>query len=169
MRRRRILRMYDRFRPGPDLSHEIDILFKDLRDDSYLFMGNLRGYRLQPSEDLQTLRPLTYVLKLGRANLSGLVLAPIIDLPDDTGSLGIEVATPEGLLVASVRVSLVAIAQHRPLRFVFAPIPSSAGPLVLRVVVHDTSTPGRVFEWRKRGLWGLGRLATQPFCAFIFT
>ena len=169
MRRRRILRMYDRFRPGPDLSHEIDNLFKDLRDDSYLFIGNLKGYRLQPSEDLQTLRSLTYVLKLGRSNLSGLVLAPILDLPDDTGSLGIELATPEGLLVASVRVSLAAIAQHRPARFVFAPIPSSAGPLVLRVVVHDTSTPVRVFEWRKRRLWGLGQLVTQPFCAFIFT
>jgi SAM-dependent methyltransferase len=167
-RHRRALRIAERFWPGPDLAPQIDPTFQNLLDDSYLFLGNLRGYRLQPSENLQTLRVLAYALTLGRPNLSGLMLAPIIDLPDDTGSLGIELATPDGSTVAHARVSLSEIEPHRPVRLVFPPVPSSAGGMVLRVDVRDTATPARLFEWRKRRFLGLGRLATRPFCAFIF-
>jgi hypothetical protein len=168
LRRRRVLRIADRFRPGPDLSPQIDPAFQNLLDDSYLFLGALRRFRLQPSENLQSRRPLEYALQLDRPNLSGVMLAPIVDLPDETGSLGIELATPDGLTIASARVSLSEIELHRPVRFVFPPLPSSRGTIVLRVDVRDAATPVRLFEWRKRRFLGLGRLATRPFCAFIF-
>ena len=168
VRRRRALRIADRFRPGPDLAPQIDPIFQNLLDDSYLFLGNLGGYRLQASETLQTLRVRSYALQLGRPNLSGLMLAPIIELPDDTGSLGIELETLDGATVAKARVSLAEIEPHRAVRFAFPPVPSSVGRMVLRVDVRDPTSPVRLFEWRKRGFLGLGGLTTRPFCAFIF-
>ena len=168
MRHGRFLRVLSRFRPGPDLSPTINPAFQDLLDDSHLFFGDLRGYRLQSSEDLKIVRSLTYRLRLDRPNLTGLILAPISDLPDETGSLGIELVTPDGSTAARARISLSEMEPHRPVRFVFPPVESNARSLELRVEVRDTATPVRLFEWRKRRFFGLGRPATRPFCAFIF-
>jgi ubiquinone/menaquinone biosynthesis C-methylase UbiE len=168
MRRRRLLVLSDRFRPGPDLSPHIDPSFQDLLDDSHLFLGNLRGYRLHPSEDLQAVRVLSYALALERPKLAGLALAPIVDLADEGGSLGIELATPDGLAVAGARVPLGGIAPHHPVRFEFPALSPSVRSVVLRVDVRDTTTPVRLFEWRKRRFSGLGPLVTRPFCALIF-
>jgi SAM-dependent methyltransferase len=168
MRRRRLLRLFCRFRPGPDLLPQINPAFQDLLDDSYLFLGRLRGYRLQPSEDLRPPRFVGYSLRLARPNLSGLLLAPIIDLPGETGSLGVELTTPDGVTLAGARVALSELDQHRPARLMFPPVPSSVQRVVLRVDVRDTTTPVRLFEWRKRRFFGLRRLATRPFCGFIF-
>lgn len=168
MRCRRLLRLFSRFRPGPDLLSQINPAFHDLLDDSYLFLGNLKGYRLQPSEDLRSPGVLVYWLRLDRPNLSGLLLAPIVDLPEQSGSLGIELEAADGLTVAGARISLSEIDQHRPVRFVFPPVPSSARPLTLRVDVRDTATSVRLFEWRKPRGFGVRRLKTRPFCAFIF-
>jgi SAM-dependent methyltransferase len=168
IRSRRLLRIAERWRPGPDLSSQIDPIFQNLLDDSYLFLGNLRRYRLQPSETLEPGRVLEYALKLDRPNLSGIVLAPIIELPDETGSLGIELATPDGSTIASARISLAEIEPHRPVRFAFPSVPSSPGSVLLRIDVRGSATSVRLFEWRKRRFFGLGGLAAQPFCAFIF-
>jgi hypothetical protein len=167
LRGRPALRLLERFRSGPDLSRQIDPAFHDLLDDSYMLLGVV-GYRLQPSEDLQALGCRRYPLALDRSNLSGLMLAPIIDLPEESGSLGIELATPEGVPVARAWVPLTKIAPVAPVRFAFAPVASSARPLVLRVDVRDATTPVRLFEWRQRRLGGLGGLRTRPFCAFLF-
>jgi hypothetical protein len=168
LRHRPALRVLGRFRPGPDLSQQIDPTFQNLLDDSYLLLGGVTGYRLQPSEDLQTLGGLTYSLRLDRPNLSGLMLAPIVDLSDESGSLGIALSSPDGSPVARVRVSLAEIEHHGPVRFMFPPVPSSVRHIVLQVDVRDATTPVRLFEWRKHRFFGLGRLATRPFCALLF-
>jgi hypothetical protein len=168
MRRSRLLRVLSRFRRGPDLSPQISLSFQALLDDSALFLGDLRGYRLQPGEDLEPPRAVEYSLRLDRPHLAGLMLAPIIDLPDATGSLGIELTTPGGTTLANARTSLSEIDRHQPVRFVFPPIPATVPRIVLRVDVRDTTRPVRLFEWRKRRFLGLRRPATRPFCGLIF-
>ena len=96
------------------------------------------------------------------------MLAPIVDLPDEAGSLGIEFATAGGVTLALAHVSLSEMDQFRPVRFMFPPVPGSAERVVLRVDVRDAAAPVRLFEWRKRRLFGLRPLSTRPFCAFIF-
>lgn len=168
LRRRPLRRILERFRPGPDLSSQIDPAFQNLLDDGYLFLGGLAGYRLQPSAEVQGQNGLRYALRLDRPNLSGLMLAPIIDLPDGSGSLGIELSTPEGVTIARARVLLTELEPHSPVRFLFSPLPASARHIVLRVDVRDATTPVRLFEWRLYRFMGLGRLVTRPFCALRF-
>ncbi len=167
-RSRRLVRIFSQFRPGPDFLPQVNPAFQALLDDSYLFLGDLKGYRLQPSEDLQSPRFFAYSLNLDRPNLLGLMLAPIVDLPDEAGSLGIELVTADGLILANARVALSEMDQNRPVRFMFPPVLGSARSVVLRVNARDTVAPVRLFEWRKRRLFGLRGLATRPFCAFIF-
>ncbi|HVQ74693.1 MAG TPA: class I SAM-dependent methyltransferase [Candidatus Binatia bacterium] len=170
LRGRRLLRVVDRFRPAPDLSPQIAPAFRDLLDDSFLFLEDLRGYRLQPSEDLWAMgEALAYSLRLARPNLSGLQLAPIVDVPETGGSLGIELASPDGVTVARARVPLAEVNPEYPTRFSFAPIPAPAGSVVLRITLLDTTTARvRLFEWRRRRLLGFGGLAARPFCALVF-
>jgi hypothetical protein len=154
-------------RPAPDLSAQLGPAFQDLLDDSYLFLGITAGDRLLPSDDLQRVGALTYRLRLDRPNLSGLLLAPLVDLPGGSGSLGIEVSMPDGIAVARARVALAEIDPGRPVRFAFPPVPGSAH-IGLRVDVRDATTPVRLLEWRPRRFLGLGRLAPRPFCALIY-
>ena len=168
LRRRRVLRLWDRLRPGPNFSSHIGPEFHDLLDDSHLFLGDLRGYRLQPSAALEPSRPLTYTLPLPRLNLSGLTLAPIIQIPDGVGSLSVELATPDDVIVARSAVPFSEIDHLHPVRFAFSPVSASVPRLLLRVEARDVTAAVRVFEWRRRGLGGLGRLATRPFCALSF-
>jgi hypothetical protein len=169
LRRRRILRIMERLRPGPDFSAHIGPAFRDLLDDSYLFFGDLTKYRLQPSAELHRVHYLTYMLPLTRPNLSGLMLAPIIEIPDGVGALAIELATPDGLVVAREEAPLSEIDYLHPVRFAFSPVPASAHSLILRVDVRNATAPIRLFEWRRRRLDGLGRLVTRPFCALLFS
>ena len=46
--------------------------------------------------------------------------------------------------------------------------PASHALMTLRVSVRDTAASVRFFEWRRYPPWGLGAVATQPFCAFVF-
>ncbi|HXJ84310.1 MAG TPA: methyltransferase domain-containing protein [Candidatus Methylomirabilis sp.] len=168
LRSRRLLRLLTRFRPGPDLLSQMNPAFRDLLDDSYLFFGDLRGYRLQPSEDLQPPRAFAYPLSLDRPNLSGVMLAPILDLPDETGALELELAAADGRILARAQVALSTMNSYAPVRFTFPPVSESAQRIVLRVAVADAAGPVRLFEWRKRRWFGLRPLAIRPFCAFNF-
>jgi hypothetical protein len=120
------------------------------------------------ARDLQAIGRAAYSLSLDRPNLSGLLLAPIVDLPDEAGSLGIELVTPDGQTAASARIPLSEIDQHHPARSEFPPVPASRPSVVLRVDVRDMTTPVRLFECCRYRFLGLGRLATRPFCAFIY-
>jgi SAM-dependent methyltransferase len=168
LRRRRLLRALSRLRPGPDLSPQVNPAFQDFLDDGRLFLDQVHRYRLHASEDIHASRALSYTLQLGRSNLSGLLLAPILDFPDDNGALEIELTASNGLALGRAHVDLADIEPHRPVRFTLLPIAASDAPMTLRVTVRDTVTPVRLFEWRRYPPWGLGAVATQPFCAFVF-
>ena len=168
LRGRRLVRALRRLRPGPDLSPQINPIFQDFLDDGRLFLDRVHRYRLHASEDIHASRALSYALELERADLAGLLLAPIFDFPDDKGALEIELSAPDGLALARAQVPLADIVPHRPVRFTFSPIAVSDAPMTLRVAARDTASPVRLFEWRRYPRWGVGAVATQPFCAFVF-
>jgi hypothetical protein len=168
-RRRRATRWLRRFQPGGDLQNEIAPAFQQLKDDSLLFTRSLKGYRLQPSADLRFVPFLAYPLELCQLNLRGIMLAPIFDFPGTLGRFGIEIVSPANTIVAQCTVPVDQVDGRVPTRFEFAPIADShQGRFWLRVFVRDVVEPVRVFEWRKYGWGGLGRLQTRAFCGFLF-
>jgi MoaA/NifB/PqqE/SkfB family radical SAM enzyme/SAM-dependent methyltransferase len=168
-RHRRVIRWLRRLRDRSDLSNEISPTFQQLKDDSLIFTPTLKGYQLQPSVNLSRVPFLAYPLELNRPNLTAVHLAPLLDLPSESGRLGIEIVSLAGQIVAQVTVPLSEVSATRPTCFNFAPIPGSdQGRHWLRVFVRDADMPVRVFEWRKYRLFGLGRLQTGAFCGFVF-
>ncbi|OGP75038.1 MAG: hypothetical protein A2V86_05690 [Deltaproteobacteria bacterium RBG_16_49_23] len=168
-RHRKITRWVNRFFNKSDLRNDISPAFQQLKDDSFIFGENLNKFRLQPSVNLQRVPFVYYPLELKRANLQGILLAPIMDLLSMNGVLGVEIVSPTDSIVAQAFVPISQIDDSGPTSFDFSAIPNTdQGRFWLRVFVRDTDTPVRVFEWRKYPVFGLGRLQTKAFCGFIF-
>lgn len=168
-RRRRALRLLDRFRMRGDLSDEVSPTFMRLRDDSFLFTPNLRGYLLQVSDNLQDVPFTSYPLELQRSGLQGILMAPVIDLPISKGDFGIEIVSPENEIVLQSATRAVKIDRKKPLLFEFAPLHDTlSGGFSLRVYVRNVDASIRLFEWRKYQLGGLGPIQTRAFCGYIF-
>jgi SAM-dependent methyltransferase len=169
LRRRKILRLLDRLPFRGDLREQVAPAFMRLRDDSYLFTRNLRGYRLQVGGNLQDVPFASYPLDLRRPGLRGILLAPTVDLPPSQGQLGIEIVTPQNEIILQVAAPAGEIDVSQPLQFEFAPMQgTSAGRYSLRVFARDVDVPIRLFEWRKYRLFGLGPLQTRAFCGCLF-
>jgi hypothetical protein len=168
-RRRTVIRWVNRFYRNPDLQNDISPGFQQLKDDSFIFTRKMKGYRLQPSVNLRGIPYLEYALDLIRPNLSGIFLAPILDLPSPNGELGIEILSPSQNTVGRSVIPIRQINESIPTRFNFPPIQDSdRGHFRLRVFVHDGDAPVRIFEWRKYSAFGLGPLKTKAFCGFLF-
>jgi hypothetical protein len=168
-RHRKISRFVNRFFNKSDLQSDLLPTFLQLKDDSFIFNKNLKGFRLLPSKNLQRIPFVYYSLKLNRANLKGLLLAPIMDLPSRSGVLGIEIVSPANRVVAHSVVPASQINEGLPTRFDFSPIQDSDhGRFWLRVFVHDVDFPVRVLEWKKYSFFGLGPQQTRAFCGFLF-
>ncbi len=168
-RHRKIIRMINRFFDKSDLREDISPAFQQLKDDSFIFSKNLKGYRLQPSTNLQRVLFFQYPFDLNRPNLKGILLAPILDLPLSTGSFGIEIVSPSNTIVTQVAIPADQIKEYEPTSFEFPTIQDTDwGRFWLRVFVREVDGPIRLFEWRKYTAFGLGPLQTKPFCGFIF-
>jgi len=63
-----------------DFWNEIAPPFQQLKDDSLIFSGSLRGFRLQPGPNLQSVPFVAYPLVLRRPHLIGLLLAPVLEV-----------------------------------------------------------------------------------------
>ncbi|MBI5651535.1 MAG: methyltransferase domain-containing protein [Chloroflexi bacterium] len=124
-RQRRINRWLDRVSNRADAAPHLAPAFLQLKDDSYIFTRDLAGYRLQPSSDLRRVEFVYYPLDLDRANLRGVLLAPIFDFPPTQGALGIEIISPSNQIVAQVTRPANEINDAEPVRFDFAPIRDS--------------------------------------------
>jgi hypothetical protein len=108
-------------------------------------------------------------MELGRAKLSGILLAPILDFFSEKGALGIEIVSPSNTIVAQTQIPASMIDESVPTRVDFPPIQGSdQGRFWLRVFVREVDTPVRLFEWRKYSFFGLGRLRTRACCGFLF-
>lgn len=75
-RQRRIVYWSDRFRNTFDAWNLMNPGFQQLKDDTAIFNGNLKGFRLQPSLSLLRVAFLTYRLELKKPNLKSILLAP---------------------------------------------------------------------------------------------
>ena len=168
-RHRRIIRWVERFTNRANASDAIAPAFQQLKDDSLIFTKGLAGFLLQPSNNLQRVPFLYYPLNLDRANLRGILLAPILDFPPMGGTLGTEIVSPSNTIVAQATAATNQINITAPTRFDFAPISDSdQGCFWLRVFVRGVDVPVRIFEWRKYSMFGFGRAQTRAFCGFIF-
>ena len=171
--RRRLARWYRRVVPAPDWNgdptapggQQID----EMRRDSSKWLPTGRRFRLGPSRNLQDVAFICYPFQPGRANLCGVWIAPIFDLPAPDGMLGVEVVSPTNEIVAHSAVDLEDVTDGAPILIRFPPIAASdRGAYGLRVFVREARLPVRIAEWRRYRLRGFGRLETRPFCGLIF-
>ena len=168
-RHRRIIRWVNRLRAKSDAWNDISQNFQQLKDDSLIFTKGLKGFRLQPSVNLQGIAFLYYPLDLNRPNLEGVLLAPIIDLPLMKGVFGIEIVSTSNDIVAQCVIQANELDESFPTRFDFVPIQGSdQGRLWMRVFVREVDMPVRVLEWQKYSLFGAGRMRRRAFCGFLF-
>jgi len=168
-RQRKILRWIWRFRNNENAWDDISPAFQQLKDDSLIFNKKLKGFRLQPSINLQRVPFLFYPLNLRRSNLQSILLAPIFELPLSQGVLGIEIVSFSSDIVTQKVIPILEIDEFQPTKFDFDPIPESdKGQFWLRVFVQNVEASVRIFEWRKYSLGGFGNLKTRPFCGYIF-
>ncbi|MBI2809924.1 MAG: hypothetical protein HYX67_03720 [Candidatus Melainabacteria bacterium] len=168
-RQRRIVYWSDRFRNTFDAWNLMNPGFQHLKDDSAIFNGNLKGFRLQPSLSLLRVAFLTYRLDLKKPNLKSILLAPVVDVPLTSGELVIRIFEAPDKFITSSIASIVDVRDDKPLQFDFPTIANSdKTPLLIRVHVQAVDAPVRIFELRKYGLGGFGRQFTKPFAGFVF-
>jgi hypothetical protein len=155
---------------GYDAWGEIDAAFQQLKDDSVLFGGRLVGFRLRPSPDLRDVAFVSYRLSPGRADLCGVSLALVLDVPLTAGQLGMELMSPDGkTILAQVTVPAAQLTEAAPVRCDFPPIAASArGRLQLRVFASDVDGPMSVFEWCSYSPLGCGPRRARAFCGLTF-
>lgn len=166
-RRKRIVSLMERFEKTagpPQLSES----FQRLLDDSYLFQ-NVRGFRLVSSQSLHVVDFEAYPLRLSRAGLRGVLLAPVLDAPQTQGTLGVEVVSPENEIVAQSTVALSSLSDDAPARIEFATaLDLRRSGYWLRVFVREARGPVRVREWRRFRAAGLGRAERRLFTGLLF-
>lgn len=169
-RQRRLVVLSDRFRNLFDAWHLMRPEFNRLKDDTVLFGGSLRGYRLLPSVNLMRVPFVSYELNFNRPGLSGILLAPVLDFPAEDGEIVVRITTLDGAVTfAEASITLVGISDEAPVALRFPAIAQSAmQPLAVQVSVRANEVPVRVFELCKFPLRGLGRRQTRLFAGFFF-
>jgi ubiquinone/menaquinone biosynthesis C-methylase UbiE len=168
MRRNRIYRWVSRFR-RLDLLPILNPAFQQYLDDSYLFQ-RVKGLRLQPSINLQTVPFLGYRLEFNRPGLCGIWIAPLLDIPLQQGVVGIEIVSPVNKILLQQVVSVSALKVDMPEHFVFTPIAGTQnGIWEIRIFTREVEGPVRLFEWRKYSWGGLGRLKRCAFLGFDYS
>jgi SAM-dependent methyltransferase len=168
MHERRISRLANRFR-RVDLLQSLDTTFQQFLNDSYTFQ-NVKGFLLQPSINLERVNFLSYRLEFNRRGLCGLWIAPLLDIPLEQGTVGIELVSPENRVVLQKTIPVKDFSEGLPEHFVFAPVlETQHGMWEIRIFARDIEGPTRLAEWRKYSWGGLGRLMTRAFFAFDFS
>ena len=168
-RTRKITKLIERFYNRTDLSNKVSPQFQQLKDDSLMFHKDFNGFLLQPGPDLRSVTYLEYPLNTERSGLSGILIAPLIDLPLSSGVLGIEIVSPDEKIIIHKHIPLTLIKEDMPLPFEFPPIHNSNEPgFRLRIFAKDGAVCVRILEWRKYSFLGFGSLTTRLFCGFLF-
>lgn len=169
-RQRRLVVASDRFRNLFDAWHLMRPEFSRLKDDTVLFGGSLRGFRLMPSVNLMRVPYISYELNLDRPALSGIFLAPVLDFPAEDGEIVVRVTSLDGAEnFAEASITLVGITDESPVALRFPPIAvSGMQPLAVQVSVCASEVPVRIFELCKFPLRGLGRRKARIFAGFVF-
>lgn len=168
-RQRRLVYWSDRFRSRFDAWHLMHPAFEQLKDDTALFQGELKGFRLMPSVNLNRVNCLNYELDLVRPCLKAILFAPVVDMPSDSGEICMRIIGAGSKVLREVSVSLDRVSDSQPCRFEFPSLEShSAQPLSISLFVQNADVPVRIFELRKYPLFGFARIRRKLFCGFEF-
>jgi len=168
-RERRLTVWFNRIFDRTDLRKLISPAFRQLLDDSLIFCGGLKGFRLQPSIDLARFPFIDYVLRLPGTCPQGILFAVLMDMPCKGGTLSVELLSRSSLVLARCSLPLASIDETAPVRFSFSPSVDCEGELRMRVSVREAEWPVRLLEWRRYRAFGLGPLQTKPFCGLVLT
>lgn len=169
-RSRKAVQMIDRVVEKPDFSDKLPPAYQKLLDDSRIFIPSLKGYRLQPSMNLQIIEHLTYEIEIEKAGLCGLIIAPVIDLIPSSGYISVEVESPQNETVAQAKVQAESLNHMGPVSLAFPALhKSNMGVFQIRVYAKDLDVPLRIYEWQNYALLGLGRKSTKPFIGYNFS
>jgi hypothetical protein len=168
-RQRRTIFWSDRFRNTFDAWSLVSKGFLRLKDDTSIFFGNLKNYRLQPSISLLRVPYISYEVDLKKANLSGIALAPIVEMPSLNGEICLQILGKSQELLAESSAPVTDISHDRPTVFRFAPLANSATEtLTIKIFVQSIDSPVRLLEMRRYACWGFGSLSTKCFAGFLF-
>jgi len=168
-RQRRLVYWSDRFRNKFDAWFLMHPAFEQLKDDSALFHEDLHGYRLLPSHSLLRVPSLTYKIRLKRAALSAVQLAPIIDVPSAAGLLRLHIKDGSGNLLAESVSTIDGDYDEKPAVFEFESLgEKSLAELQFQVSAEGVDVPVRIFELKKFPCFGLRRAKRQLFAAYTF-
>jgi hypothetical protein len=164
---RRVNQWIDRLLDRRDYAPLLPASFQQLRDDSLLYQGSLRGFRLRPSPSFTRSPVRSYPLRLDRPGLTGIAIAPAFDLLPRAGELALELLF-QGKAVARSIVPAVQLQPDTPLVFRFSPPVDLPSQVELRITGRDLDVPVRLYEWQRYALFGLGSLQTRPFIGLHF-
>lgn len=168
-RQRRIVFWSDRFRNRFDAWNLMNPGFQQLKDDTSLNAGPIKGFRLVPSVSLIRIPFLAYRFRLTKPNLNAILLAPILDVPLVRGEICIRLQSEPNNLLATTTLPVSEIRDDQPSLFEFPSISESDRcELLLRVFVQGVDAPVRLFELCKYGWGGFGRKETKLFAGFSF-
>ena len=141
-RSRKAVQIIDRVVEKPDFSDKLPPAYQKLLDDSRIFIPSLKCFRLQPSSNLQAVDHLTYVIEIEKANLCGLLIAPVIDLIPSSGYIGLEIESPHNETVAQTRVQAESLNHTGPLSLVFPALhESNTGVFQIRILCQRPGCP----------------------------
>lgn len=167
-RKRKVIRWITRLFDRSSLADVLGPAYANMIDDSKTINPSLKGYVLQPGENLQGVPFIAYRLNVARAGLSLIEIAPILDCLHSEGQVGIELISPIGKIIFQVSVPASEALENQPLKLHFAPLPSSPGLYELRVFARELQSPLRIFEWRRYSLGGFGKISRLPFIGIGF-
>ena len=168
-RQRRLVYWSDRFRNKFDAWHMMHPAFEELKDDTIVFQGDLKKFRLLPSVNLVRVSSMQYLLDLGRAGLSAILLAPIVDMPSTCGEICLRIIGPTSEVEREVSFPLSELSEERPCEFRFPSVGRlSENPLIVHIFVQNVDVPVRIFEMRSYPLFGFARLKRKLFAGYRF-
>ena len=167
-RQRKIFRWVERFFNRSDASTDLSPHYQRLLDDSLLYQINLKGWKLRSSINLQLTPYLSYALDKIPPGLKGLTIAPLLDIPVNQGVIGVEIVSEQKKTLVQSLIPLRDVNVTMPLEIAFDPIRDAGGMFELRVFVHTTDAPVRIYEWQKYPLMGFGPLQRKAFVSLDF-
>ncbi len=170
LRSRKIVRLVGRFFDRTSLWPNIPTVYRQMADDSFLFNASLNGFLLQASEDLGKSPYIRYQVRLNKTYLTGIRIAPVLDVPLESGELGIKiVASSNHQLLHNASIPASQVVDGRPALFSFSPIAiPEKGSLELQIYAHKVGVPIRILEWHRYLLGGAGPVLRKPFFGYLF-
>ncbi|MDZ4835772.1 MAG: hypothetical protein SGJ27_18500 [Candidatus Melainabacteria bacterium] len=168
-RQRRLVYWSDRFRNRFDAWHLMHPGFEETKDDTMLFQGDMKGFRLLPSLNLVRLSSLKYELNLGRSGLCAILLAPIIDMPSTVGEICVRITDSKQLVLREVSFPIDKISEEQPCELRFPSLESlSLNRLYVHIFAQSVDVPVRLFELRKYPRFGFAKVQRKLFAGFRF-